>query len=121
LCVALVKAMASASGVRLGEEAVAEIAWDAEQLMKIPCGRMDQYSVQSPEPIVIDSSVTPPAITPLTLPGSVAIVAAYRAEISCSFAEQYPDVRRRWQEGEESVLRYVHEIAQTCETLVDAS
>jgi len=121
LCVALVKAMAVASDSALPDEEVAEAAYEAEQLMKIPCGRMDQYSVQNPAPIVIDSSVFPPSITPLTLCGKVTIVAAYQRQSSCSFAEQYPDIRRRWEENEERVLRYIREIAQTCEALADAS
>jgi mevalonate kinase len=119
--VALVKAMAAAYGAELSSEEATQAAYEAEQLMDIPCGQMDQYSVQIREPIVIDSSVSPPAITPLTVHGQVTILAAYRAGNSCKFADQYPEVRRRWLENEKRVLRYVDQVARVCEILVGAS
>lgn len=121
LCVALVASMASASGLDLDAHAVAELAYEAEQLMEIPCGRMDQYSILHSEPMIFDAAANPPRITSLMVEDDVVVVVGFSEKGRSSFAEQYPLVRRRWLDGEHEVMEYIKKTAAICDSLLDAS
>lgn len=121
LCTALVQAMATGAGSELEDHQIAETAYEAEQLMGIPCGRMDQYSVLHSDPVVIDSSANPPRITPFSVHRDVRLVVAYRPGEKSSFSDQYPSVKSRWQEGDRSVRRYIANVAAICEAMLSAS
>jgi galactokinase len=121
LCIALVRSMALMSQAELDDTAVAEAAYEAENIMGIPCGRMDQYSIVTPEPVVIDSSADALQVRRLTLRGPISVVVAYNMQASSSFSEQYPLVKSRWEAGDPDIHKYVDVNADICNSLLSES
>jgi galactokinase len=120
LCVALISAMTRMLGLDLERDEIAEMAFDAEQLMQIPCGRMDQYTVVRQELVIVDCTGGQPQVIPLTLAGDVSLAVGYGPGAS-SFSDQYPLVLTRWQEREQGVLSYLREIAAICDEMLSTS
>lgn len=120
VCVALISAIANALGLDPERDEIAEMAFEAEQFIDIPCGRMDQYTVVRDQPVIVNCTTGEPQVIPLAPAGDVSLAIGYGSGTS-SFSDRYPLVLTRWREREEGVLPYAREIAAVCDEMLAAS
>lgn len=120
LCVALISSMVSVSGLDVERDEIAEIAFEAEQFIQIPCGRMDPYTVVRDELLIVDCTGGQQQVIPLEPASGVSMAVGYGHGTS-SFSDQYPLVLSRWRERETGVMSYMRETAEICDEMLAAS
>ncbi len=117
-CVALVAGMAAFKDISLTERDLASLAFVAEHdLLKIPCGQMDQFAIVTGGIVALNCANTPPECTTLKIPSNLIFVVGW-TDTQMKFSDSAIDLQHRWQEREPKLIQYIETTVGLIDELV---